>query len=138
MHAASSAGVRRGCVPSRGLGFILLLLAFAATAAAAKPEREAIVLRGRAQTLFHLAAAAPSGVQRPLDTLRLLFRKGPHELAFQVALDNQGPRLKSSLEAGLPAQACATSRTPLTHDCGADDRPLSSALPGDSQTADHK
>ena len=64
MQAEPSAGMRSRFVSSRGLGFILLLMVFAATAAAAKPKPEAIILRGRPQILYHLAAAS-SDVQHP-------------------------------------------------------------------------
>jgi pimeloyl-ACP methyl ester carboxylesterase len=57
--------MRNRVVSSRGLNSILLLLVFATTAAAAKPELQEFVLHGRRQTLYHLAAAATSEVQRP-------------------------------------------------------------------------
>jgi pimeloyl-ACP methyl ester carboxylesterase len=57
--------MRSRFVSSRGLDSILLLLVFAATATAAKPVRQALVLRGRPQTLYHLAPAASSEVQHP-------------------------------------------------------------------------
>jgi pimeloyl-ACP methyl ester carboxylesterase len=65
MQAEPSYGVRSRFVPARGLNYILLLSIFTATAIAAKPEREEIVLRGRQQTLYHLAAATSSEVRRP-------------------------------------------------------------------------
>jgi pimeloyl-ACP methyl ester carboxylesterase len=65
MQAEPSAGLSSRFVSSQGLGSIILLLVFATTATAAKPERESIVLRGRAQTFYHLAAAASSDVQLP-------------------------------------------------------------------------
>jgi len=65
MPSEPSAGMRRGFVSSRGLGFVLLVWVFAATAAAAKPERQAIVLRGRPQILYHLAPAVASDAQHP-------------------------------------------------------------------------
>ena len=65
MLAEPSAGRRSPFVSSRGLGIILLLLVSVATAAASKPERQAIVLRSRPQTLYHLAPAASSEMQHP-------------------------------------------------------------------------
>ena len=65
MQAEPSTGTGSRFVSSRGLGSILLLLVFAATAAASKPERQEIVLRGRQQTLYHLAPASSSDVRHP-------------------------------------------------------------------------
>lgn len=65
MQAEPSAGMGTRFVSSRGLGPILLLLVFAATAAASKPERQEIVLRGRQQTLYHLAPASSSELRYP-------------------------------------------------------------------------
>ncbi len=64
MAEGLSTGAEVRVVPFRGIGCILLLLVSAASVDAAKPEREAIVLHGRAQTLYHLAAVASSDAQR--------------------------------------------------------------------------
>ena len=63
MQAEPSAGMRSPFVSSRGFGIILLLLVHVAMAAASRLERQAIVLCGRPQTLYHLAPAASSAVQ---------------------------------------------------------------------------